>query len=264
MLFLLKLLCPSFLFIVAHRSPSIISSPTYSAKSWVRSEAVDRLIRRPWRSHTVIHIPSSGGRNVTERSSTFMRRAGRFADYTNDKWMQVDESAPPFLPSLGGLSFPLFAPSLSSSDPSGVRSRLALRGPQYPPSYDYDRPVAPPPAQDTLSRLPTNYYESPKSASSSPGSHGYGGGSGPERQRYSRPEKGPYTPYGAGGAMPPPKGRAKNGGNSGSSNYGPPPEPFYPDYEDGVPRYSYNPSETPRCAKETNVSYCIEDPEYPM
>jgi hypothetical protein len=146
-----------------------------------------------------------------------------------------------------------------------------MRGPQYPPSLDYDRPGGPPPPPpppESLSRLPTNsYYDGPKNgpSSSPPGSmpsRGYGSSASPDRQRYSRPDKGKYGPYGPTGPISPSKGRPKS--SSSNNNYGPPPDPFYPDYEDGVPRYSYNPSEIPKCAKESNVSYCIEDTEYPM
>lgn len=244
------------------RSPSshLPLHPFPPKTQWLRDDALDRLVRQPWRSRTVIHIPASSSRNFSDRG--FGRRAGRLADYSSEKWMQVDESSPPFLPSLGGLSFPLFAPSLAGD---ASRGRMGLRGPQYPPSLDYDRPSGPSAAPaDGLSRLPSNsYYDSPKNGPSSAppaggmAPRGYSGPP-PERQRYSRPEKNQYSPYGPGGPAGAPKVRGKG------NNYGPPAEPFYPDYDDGVPRYSYNPSETPKCAKDTNVSYCIEDTEYPM
>lgn len=223
-------------------------------------------MRQPWRSRTVIHIPATSS-NYSDRA--FVRRAGRFSDFSNEKWMQVDESSPPFLPSLGGLSFPLFAPSMAGGMDGGMgRGRPGMRGPQYPASLDYDRSTGPAPPSEGLSRMPTNsYYDAPKNPSSPPGNpppRGYGPNpaSTPDRQRYSRPEKNKYGPYGPSGPINPSKGRPK--GSSSNNNYGPPPEPFYPDYEDGVPRYSYNPSEIPKCSKESNVSYCIEDQEYPM
>lgn len=84
---------------------------------------------------------------------------------------------------------------------------------------------------------------------------GYGDGG-----RRSRPDKSSNGPYVAGGGGGRGRGRGRGKNNN---DYGPP-EPYYPEYDDGVPHYSYNPAETPRCAKEVNVSYCIEDPEYPM
>lgn len=215
----------------------------------------------------MIHIP---GRNFSAEGTGFFRRAGRFANFADEKWMQVDESSPPYLPSLGGLSFPLFAPNLAAADPVLARAR-GLRGPPFPSSLDYDQRASGqgPSAADVMSRMPSNsYYDSPQNSQPIPApgngpARGYAANSPslPERPKYQRPERQKYGPYGTGSPAAPGKGRPKSSSNS---NYGPPPDPFYPDYEEGVPHYSYNPNEVPRCAKESNASWCVEDDEYPM
>lgn len=60
------------------------------------------------------------------------------------------------------------------------------------------------------------------------------------------------------------KNRNKDDFTSNPGNYGPTDSFFENDYDEGVPSYTYNPSETPKCAKNINVSYCIEDSEYPV
>lgn len=191
-------------------------------------------------------------------------------------------------PGPGGMSFPLFTPNVGPGDFG------PLRGPGHRPRspfplLDYDRPV---------SRSPfPSYYDSPKDRGSlsppgqisppapppppmsSPGqpprysAHG----SSPQDRRF-RPDRskpssyGPYGPSGQGpgsGSGPGPGSPGKGGrkgSSSGDNMYGPS-DPYY-DYDGngggGPPTYSYNPSEVPRCAKESNVSYCTEDPEYPM
>lgn len=172
----------------------------------------------------------------------------------------ADESAPPFM---GGLSFPLFAPNLGGVvDP--FRAGLVASRRPLPPSLDYDRsgPVG---ASDPLSRLPTsdNYYDSGKDR---PPVRGSSVSYTPEVGRRYRDKKYPVGSYSS--SSTPPASGTKAGrpkptsGNQGTYGHT---DPFYPDYsEDGVPRYSYNPMETPKCAREANISYCIDDAEYPM
>jgi hypothetical protein len=206
-------------------------------------------------------------RQLSKRSQRGIIGDSGFSREDLGNW--ADESAPPFM---GGLSFPLFAPNLGGVGVAGIDPAAAFRAglaaSRRPvQSLDYDRAVGP---SDPLSRLPTsnNYYDSGKERSpvrDRGSSVSYTPENGSRRYREKKYPPGPYS-----SSSSPPASGAKASrqkpppGNSGS--YGPPPsDPFYPDYgEDGVPRYSYNPAEIPKCAKESNVSYCIEDAEYPM
>ena len=243
-----------------------------SNRTW-SSDVLFRNIRKPWRSqvdqtHVHFSYPSNRSRKAVAK------RFGRFSDFvgSDENWAQLaDESAPPFFSPLSGLNFPIFSPLLGEG--SGSRHRGHHHSPPPPPysSLDYDRPTS---ASEGRSRSPpAGYYDTPPPQKGNrnpmmgppppppppPLPMAGGRGSNPNyNDRRGRPEKGSTGPYPTGGG-----GRGRGRGRGKHNDYGPP-EAYYPEYDDGVPHYSYNPAETPRCAKEVNVSYCIEDPEYPM
>ena len=224
------------------------------------------------------------------------KRTSRFADFTeDDAWIPIADESAPFLSPMGGLSFPLFTPNIGPEfgGPRGAQAR-----PRSPfSSLDYDRPnsiLSPVAANEAARGRPYSPFfgggdpgkdrgslqppgqiapppPPPPPAQASPPRYSAHGSS-PQDRRYRPDRQSPYGPYGppgpggGGGGASGPGGKSRNkGGNSGDSPYGPG-DPYY-DYDGGgggPPTYSYNPSEVPRCAKESNVSYCIEDPEYPM
>lgn len=243
-----------------------------SNRTW-SSDVIYRNVRKPWRSQldqTHVHFSYPSNRSRKNVSKRF----GRFSDFvgSDENWAQLaDESAPPFFSPLSGLNFPIFSPLLGEGNP-GHRHRGHHPPPPPPPysSLDYDRPTS---ASEGRSRSPpTGYYDNPQPQKGSrnpmmappppppppPPMTGNRGGNPGYSDRRGRPEKSSNGPYGPGA-----RGRGRGRGKNNNPDYGPP-ETYYPEYDDGVPHYSYNPAETPRCAKEVNVSYCIEDPEYPM
>lgn len=241
-----------------------------SNRTW-SSDVIFRNIRKPWRSQldqTHVHFSYPSNRS---RKAAVSKRFGRFSDFVgnDENWAQLaDESAPPFFSPLSGLNFPIFSPLLGEGS-SGPRHRGHHSPPPPYSSLDYDRPTS---ASEGRSRSPPlGYYDSPSPQKGNrnsmmgappppppppppPITGGRGNG---YSDRRGRPEKNSQNPPYA------PNGRSRGRGRGKNNDYGPP-EPYYPEYDDGVPHYSYNPAETPRCAKEVNVSYCIEDPEYPM
>lgn len=246
-----------------------------SNRTW-SSDVIFRNIRKPWRSQMdQSHVHFSYPSNRSRKSVS--KRFGRFSDFigSDENWAQLaDESAPPFFSPLSGLNFPIFSPLMGDTQP-GSRQRGHHQPPHSHPPYsslDYDRPAS---ASEGRSRSPSpGYYDVPPPSQKGsrnpmmaappppppppPPLVGGRGGNPGYNDRRGRPEKNSNGPYLQTGG-----GRTRGRGRGKNNDYGPP-ESYYPEYDDGVPHYSYNPAETPRCAKEVNVSYCIEDPEYPM
>lgn len=197
----------------------------------------------------------------------FSKRAARYSDYNRD-WHLADESQP--FGMMGGMSFPLFAPAFNGGGRSLTSAYSPTRTARRPySSLDYDRFASP---RDAMARLSSsNYYDPAKenpSPASSPSqtspSRGYSN-SGTDSRRYQKPKYGPsYTAQSAPGYSTKSRAKSPSGPSYAGSPSGMPPDPFFPEYDDSIPRYSYNPSETPKCAKDSNVSYCVEDSEYPM
>lgn len=272
-----------------HKLRSSSSSSSSSVpRSWNDEERVPQV---PWRA-------KFSGVTLRNRTMTtkVTKRTSRFADFTeDDEWIPIADESAPFLAPMGGLQFPLFTPNIGPDFPGRGNAR---QRPPYP-SLDYDRPgnplLSPVGSVNDRQRFPAflgGSFDGPKDgrgslappsqivppppqpppvpAAQTPRYTAHG--SSPQDRRY-RPDRnkqspyGPYGPTGPSGPMGPSggKNRGSKGSSSGDNAYGPG-DPFY-DYDGGgggPPTYSYNPSEIPRCAKESNVSYCIEDPEYPM
>lgn len=237
--------------------PQVAAASVTRQVSIERNRQPSRAARSPWRRRMMTFAS-----NRTE----FSKRGARYSDYNRD-WQLADESQP--FGMMGGMSFPLFAPAFSGGGSLASGYSPATRTARRPyPSLDYDRPSP----QDGMARLPSsNYYdpakESPSSGPPPPSqtspSRGYSS-SGTDGRRYPKPKYGPSYAQSVPGYSTKSRAKSPSGPSYGGPPPGMPPDPFFPEYDDSIPRYSYNPSEIPKCAKDSNISYCVDDPEYPM
>lgn len=242
--------------------------------SWIQQDRT--WPRKPWRSHQKVLFPSAS----TRSNATISKRSSRMPnpyDPFDNSWVQyAEENAPgPFYTPLGHMN--PFGSSIFNPHGFGNGDRFipdnvpiggdlsTLQSGNKPFNDDFNRP----PKQAASDRSP--YFGGQKG-----GRNGQFPGpppppppppppsrdsTGPDRSRRYRPDKRFGPPPGYGGPPPP---RDRKGSGSGSKYPPEGPYSYGPDYEDGVPRYSYNPTETPRCAKDSNTSYCVEDSEYPV